>query len=239
MKRYKRASRTWRTGSAPALSDDDEIGVPRQHRVSGEEAARKHECLRDQESIERVPVVERKLRNRTGCGRINYGFAEAGERRRLGDLERFDGEIHSAELRLDGDLPNARGAEECRIGRRDQFARLGRKSPRVRQRPKKNMRVDEDTHLCFEGFEKIRWQRRVEVVGYAQKPGERAESHARLHVRERDQLRNRFAGLSDSDFLAGGCPIDEAREVSFRLMDVDRRHGLSLVWSRSVVKWRG
>ncbi len=91
------------------------------------------ERLRDQESIERVSVVERKLRDHAGCGRINYDLAETGQRRRLGDLERLDGEVHSAKLRLDCNLPNTSGAEEHRIGRLDSFARLGRKFLGVRQ----------------------------------------------------------------------------------------------------------
>ena len=78
-------------------------------------------------------------------------------------------------------------------------------------------------------------QGRIEIVRYAQNAGQRAEHNARL-LGEGNELRNRFTGASNDDFLAGRCSIDESRQVGLCFMDIDRCHELSLVQSTLGVK---
>lgn len=74
-------------------------------------------------------------------------------------------------------------------------------------------------------------QRSVEVVGHADRPSQSPELPRGLVALDRNQPHAWTPRLRDHDVLARLGRIDEAAQVGLGLLDVDRAHPASLVWS--------
>jgi hypothetical protein len=73
---------------------------------------------------------------------------------------------------------------------------------------------------AFERRHQVIGERRVEVARHAQPSFQDAELPLAVHLSDRDEARDRLAGLRDHDFLAPGDVVDQARKVRFCRMDV-------------------
>jgi hypothetical protein len=183
-------------------------------------------CLRDEHSVERIPVVSG---HQTGLARMLYRYRQGIEVLAADDLDKpfcdLDRAGKLADTNLGGNFPRGRGADEY-SGRRGADGRSGGlREPRIPvEPPEEGVCVEKKLQsllpcvqfILGQGLEKSFVDTSFPAVG-AEPPSVRC----RLDWR---QPYDRPSGLGDGHFLSITCAFDELGQLRLGVVDVDLNH---------------
>ena len=100
-------SRVGAQRQADPLHDDDQIAIPRQHRIGSHQPQRRRNGLRHQQAVEWITVMQRQARRCRGMHGANRQFKEPALLDRRHQFMRVGFDL--PEPGLDADLPDRRG----------------------------------------------------------------------------------------------------------------------------------
>lgn len=195
------------------LSDEnDEFRVGGELSVIGVKGRGTAQGLGDQQSVEWVSVVWRKVRDASGDFGRDWPLYKARLAGPLQDLFGTRLKAGSIQRLLDRNLPDARGAELHGVGGvLQRIPGCEAQSVRLYQSPQQDIRVQEQIHSTpFEGVEEIIRKRPVEIVGDRPQMRQPSETPAACRSRvEGHQPGDWSAGAGYDDLLAAGGLVDE------------------------------
>lgn len=213
-----------------ASKDDDLLRIERQHSVDCDQPSRLGHGLRDEQSIERIAVMQWQLRNRSGMMCANRQFDESRRPRLRGDSQRIGIEVRPPNLRLDRDFPNACRAEQNDVlfALQPDSRVLGKPVAGGAPRGEYGYRA-KGASAPLKGVEYLVRQRGIKVLRNSDLSVERAEFPLSPAI-ERNDPRDGRAGPGDHNVLTLRHVFEQAREMGLRIVDIDSAHTwLSLV----------
>jgi hypothetical protein len=132
-------------------------------------------------------------------------------------------ELSDPEFR--GDFPSRGGADKDGIGSgTDEFAGGARKGGIVGEPPEQSMSIQEKAQRSLQSFEFVLRKRLKEFGADRQFPFHAAGFALAFFFAERLEANQRLVAAGDNDFFSFAGFRNEAREMGFRVVNLDRRH---------------
>src|SRR5439155_14410401 len=125
----------------------DQVRIGHELLIGGVESCGLDDRLRDENAIEGIAVQQRQPTDESRRVRANRQFGEPGIEGGSGDLGRIEDKIVAAQSSLDGDLPDAGGAEQhLGVAPFDCGAGLSIEPVRLGERPQQDKGIEQHTH---------------------------------------------------------------------------------------------
>lgn len=212
---------------------DDQFGIRREACVRREQARWLVDGLRHKQPVKRVPVERRQRGDEEGSGGPYWQLLKTAVLSGLENALRRDLKVSATEHGLDGDLPDAGGAEQdVVVWGLQRCAGCAAQQVGVDERAYKDVGVEKDPHgsAAVERSKDLVGQGLVEGGRDHRLSGQQAQGAlAPGALGQRRQSRDRLARFGDDDFGARSHLFEKTGKVCFGGVDVDGGHGEALL----------